>query len=265
MCLERRHPMLQDDDIILHLFCAVTDSLGKEDYKHPQGKLYLSEVMLIGILFALKGTSFRRYYKWLLKRKLFEDLPERSRLQRLLITHQERCNQFLDNPTFFTVLDSFGIEVIHPIREGRSKQSQTVSQKGVSNHRWIVGRKLAVTINQALQVVKTSDDTANVSDTIFDKEHALEESITLTDRGFKKKEGTPKTFKICPKGKWNERMVIETLFSLWTRICNAKRSFHRSQEGFKAKMSYLISLSNLVLGLNEKLGFRRLSMVQWAL
>lgn len=257
--------MLQDDDIILHLFCAVANSLGEEDYKHPQGKLYLSEIILIGVLFALRGTSFRRFYKWLLKQKVFMDLPERSRLQRLLINKRNYCNQFLGSATFFVVLDSLGIEVIHPIREGRSKQSQKLSQKGVSNHRWIVGRKLAVTINQSLQVVKMSDDTANVSDTIFDEQHALEGSITLTDRGFKKKEGTPQTFKICPKGKWNERMVIETLFSLWTRICNAKKSFHRSTEGIKAKLAYLVSLSNLIVGLNEKLGFRRLSMVQWAL
>jgi len=257
--------MLQDDDIILHLFCAIADSLGKEDYKHPQGKLYLSEIILIGVLLALKGSSSRRCYRWLVKRKLFVDLPERSRLQRLLITHHKWCNQFLDNPTFFTVLDSFGIEVIHPIREGRSEQSKKISKKGVSNHRWIVGRKLAITVNQRLQVVKMSDDTANVSDTTFDEHHALAESISLTDRGFKKKEATPRTFKICPKGRWNERMVIETLFSLWTRICNAKKSFHRSTEGFKAKMAYLVSLSNLVIGLNEKLGFPRLSMVQWAL
>lgn len=257
--------MLQDDDIILHLFCAVAETLGKEDYKHPQGKLYLSEIVLIGVLFALKGSSFRRFYKWLLKRKLFPDLPERSRLQRLLITHRKWCNQFLSNSTFFTVLDSFGIEIIHPIREGRSEQSKKVSKKGVSNHRWIVGRKLAVTINQKLQITKMSDDTDNVSDTIFDDDHALKESITLTDRGFKRKEGTPENFKICPKGKWNERMVIETSFSLWVRICNAKKSFHRSVEGFKAKIAYLVSLSNLVLGLNEKLGFTRLSMVQWAL
>lgn len=257
--------MLQDDDIILHIFCAICDILGKEDYKHPQGKLYLSEIILIGTLFALKGTSFRRFYKWLLKRKLFLALPERSRMQRLLITHRRWCNKFLSDPTFFTVLDSLGIEVIHPVREGRSEQSKQVSKKGVSNHRWIVGRKLAVSVNQKLQIIKVSDDTSNVSDTSFDDDHALADSITLIDKGFKKKEGTPENFKICPKGKWNERMIIETLFSLWTRICNAKSSFHRSVEGFKAKMAYLVSLSNLIINLNEKLGFRRLSMVQWAL
>lgn len=257
--------MLQDDDIILHLFCAVADFLREEDFKHPQAKLYLSEIILVGVLFALKGTSFRRFYKWLLKRRLFAELPERSRLQRLTIGKSKYCNQFLSSPTFFNILDSFGIEVIHPIREGRSGQSKSVSKKGVSNHRWIVGRKLAVTINQQLQVVKLSDDTANVSDTIFDDSHEFDSGITLTDQGFKKKAGTPHTFKICPKGRWNERMAIETLYSLWVRICNAKKSFHRSVAGFKAKVAYLVSLSNLIIRLNEKLGFTRLSMVQWAL
>jgi hypothetical protein len=32
------------------------------------------------------------------------------------------------------VIDTYGIELIHPIREGRSPQQ--IGRKGVSNHRW---------------------------------------------------------------------------------------------------------------------------------
>ena len=38
------------------------------------------------------------------------------------------------------VVDSYGIELIHPVRHGRAQQS--IGQKGRSNHRWIVGGKL---------------------------------------------------------------------------------------------------------------------------
>jgi hypothetical protein len=60
-------------------------------------------------------------------------------------------------------------------------------------------------------------------------------------------------------------MGIETLFSLWTRICNMKKSFHRTVTGFKAKIWYLAALTNIVIRKNEELGFTRLSMVQWSL
>ena len=133
--------MLQEDDIIIYLLIAITEKLGEKDVRHPLGKLYLSEILLCGILFALKGGSFRQFHPWLQKRQML-NLPERSRLCRLLIKYHKYCNQFLSSETFFNVLDSFGVEVIHPIREGRSKQSQIVSKKGKSNKRWIVGRKI---------------------------------------------------------------------------------------------------------------------------
>ena len=41
-----------------------------------------------------------------------------------------------------------GIELIHPIREGRSPQQ--IGRKGLSNHRWIAGGKLCLLLNQSL-------------------------------------------------------------------------------------------------------------------
>jgi hypothetical protein len=257
--------MLLDEDIILHLFCAIGDSLNQKDRKHSQGKLYLSEIVLCGILFVLHGRSFRQFHPWLLKRNIFVNLPERSRLQRLLNHYEYLCEEFLGSNTFYGILDSFGIEVIHPIREGRSEESKAVSKKGKSNHRWIVGRKVAVTINQRFEVVKASDTTDNECDHVFNEEHKNTADINLTDKGFRKKTGIPESFKICNKGEWNERMAVETLFSLWTRVCNMKKSFHKTVQGFKAKIAYLVALTNIIVRKNEELGFARLSMVQWAL
>lgn len=76
-------------DIIIQIFCLVDDQM-KEVPKHRQAKLYPSELVTIGLLFALKGGHFRAFYRWL-KRDydaLFAGLPDRSRLQRLLVTHQ---------------------------------------------------------------------------------------------------------------------------------------------------------------------------------
>ena len=260
--------MLQEDDIILYLLYAIELGLGGKDKRHPLGKLYISEILLCGVLFALKGGSFRRFHPWLAKRHLL-NLPERSRLCRLLIKNRKLCNTFLSSETFFNVLDSFGVEIIHPAREGRSEQSKSVSKKGKSNHRWIIGRKINVSINGELEITDYQDATANVCDNTFDDQYRKdEEHLYLTDNGYRKQAkygGTPPNFKICQSGTWNERMWVERLFSLWTRICGMKHSFHRSVTGFQAKVAYLVALTNIVFRLNESLGFHKCSLVQWAL
>ena len=45
-------------DIIIQMFCIVDDEM-KEMPKHTQAKLYPSELVTIGLLFALKGGYFR--------------------------------------------------------------------------------------------------------------------------------------------------------------------------------------------------------------
>ena len=140
------------EDFIIELFCWVDDQMGEVE-KHPQARLYPSELVTIGLLFALKGGYFRAFYRWLARdfAALFGGLPERTRLQRLLTVHQGWCVLFLAEPTFFTVIDSYGIELIHPIREGRSPRQ--MGKKGKSNWRWMVGMKLCWLLNDRGQVV----------------------------------------------------------------------------------------------------------------
>lgn len=126
-------------DIILHLFCRVDDRL-PEIPKQPQALLYPSELVTVGILFCLKGGCFRAFYRWL-KRDYGDwfghgELPERTRLQRLLKTHQDWCELLMAEPSFFTVIDTYPIELIFPIREGRSQQQ--VGKKGRDKSRWTI-------------------------------------------------------------------------------------------------------------------------------
>jgi len=55
---------------------------------------------------------------------------------------------------------------------------------------------------------------ANVHDTTFHPliEQWAEQMIVLADKGFKAKDCNPPNLKICPKGEWNERMLVETVF-----------------------------------------------------
>jgi hypothetical protein len=150
-------------DFITALFSEVDDQL-RAIPKHPEARLWPSEVVTLGLLHALKGVGNRAFYRWLTRdyRPLFPRLPERTRLFRLCKTHQDWTQVFLAAPTVLGVIDTYGIELIHPMREGRSPQQ--IGRKGLSNHRWIVGGKLCLLLNQWGLVVAWACDTANVAD-----------------------------------------------------------------------------------------------------
>ena|SRR5260221_4727173 len=78
------------EEIIIHIFCCVDDRM-LNITKHPQAKLYPSELVTIGILFALKGGHFSAFYRWLVRDydSLFAGLPDRTRLLRSLEAHEE--------------------------------------------------------------------------------------------------------------------------------------------------------------------------------
>src|SRR5438445_2644735 len=76
-------------DFITALFYEVDEQL-RTIPKHPEAHLWPSEVVTLGLLHALKGVGNRPFYRWLTRdyRALFPRLPERTRLFRLLKTHQ---------------------------------------------------------------------------------------------------------------------------------------------------------------------------------
>jgi hypothetical protein len=174
-------------------------------------------------------------------------------LKRLLATHQDWSTHFLADPSFFSVIDSYGIELIHPFREGRSPQQ--MGKKGKSNWRWIVGMKLCWLINNCGAVVSWSWATANVHDQVFlPLVAALEdESIVLADTGFNSATGILSNLKLCPRGTWNERMLIETGLSLVTMVCGLKKVFHRTQGYYQARLACVVALFKALLRLNRVL------------
>jgi hypothetical protein len=153
-------------DFITALFYEVDEQM-RTMPKHPEAHLWPSEVVTLGLLHALKGVGNRAFYRWLTRdyRALFPRLPERTRLFRLFMTHQDWTQIFLASPTVLGVIDTYGIEVIHPMREGRSPHQ--IGRKGLSNHRWIVGGKLCLLLNQWGLVVAWECATANVADNTF--------------------------------------------------------------------------------------------------
>ena len=232
---------MSTEEIIIRLFCSVDDLIGPVK-KRSDAHLHDSEIVTIGLLFSLKGGRYRAFYRWLNAnyRALFPKLPDVTRLLRLLKSRAYYTDEFLDDPTFFTVADTYGIELIHPRREGRSPEQ--VGKKGLSNGRWIVGIKLGWLINN------------NVSDREF-RDVALAyngETIALCDLGLREKDAPHENMLFCEKGTWNVRFSVETDFSWVCTLFNCKKIYHRKRQYIDARLGYMTALINCLLDITDK-------------
>jgi hypothetical protein len=258
------------EDFITELFYRIDETM-KHVPKHPQASLCPSEIVTLSFMFAIKGVGNRSFYRWL-KRDwtgCFPNLPERTRLFRLFKTHRDWAEQFLAQPTVLGVIDTYGIELIHPVREGRSEKQ--IGKKGISNHRWIIGCKLCLVLNKFGLVVAWDCDTANVHDNTFQPliKQFEEQMIILGDEGFHSKQGDPSNFKLCRRGQWNNRMMVETVLSMLTLVNHFKKLMHRSWEYFKMRLGFTLAVFNVLvqwygLKANED-GFVPLSIAEFSL
>src|SRR4030095_1244219 len=240
--------MTTTTEFITALFCQVDDHLSAIP-KHPEAHLWPSEVVTLGLLHALKGGGNRPFYRWLTRdyRPLFPRLPERTRLFRLFTTHQDWTQPFLASPTVLGVIDTYGIELIHPMREGRSPQQ--IGRKGLSNHRWIVGGELGLLLNQYGLVVAWACAAANVADNTFQWliRQFEERMIILSDTGFHAAEGDPANLQLCQRGEWEDRMLVETVLSMLTLVCHLKKVMHRGWAYFQARLAFTMAAFNILV------------------
>jgi hypothetical protein len=234
-------------DFIIELFCRVDDQM-RDVTKHSQANLYPSEVVTLGLLFAIKGVGNRAFYRWVKRDHLgeFPHLPERTRLFRLFVTHQEWTTRFLADPTIMGVADTYGIELIHPYREGRS--TKQIGKKGFCNHRWIVGIKLGLVLNKWGLVCGWECQTANVHDGAFQPmvEQFEETMGVLTDHGFYRKSGNPSNMLVRERGQWNVRMMVETVLSMLHTVCHIKHLAHRVWPYLRARLAFCMAAFNVL-------------------
>src|SRR2546427_7142718 len=115
-------------DFITALFSEVDDQL-RAIPKHPEARLWPSEVVTLGLLHALKGVGNRAFYRWLTRdyRALFPQLPERTRLFRLFRTHQDWTQVFLAAPVL--------CQITVPLRH-KNSQRQGCGRSLVAEQAW---------------------------------------------------------------------------------------------------------------------------------
>src|SRR3979411_2150989 len=257
-------------DFITALFYEVDEQMGAIP-KHPEAHLWPSEGVTLGLLHALKGVGNRPFYGWLTRdyRALCPQRAEPTRLFRLLTTHQDWARAFLAAPTVLGVIDTYGIELIHPMREGRSPQQ--IGPNGVSNHRWIVGGKVCLLLNQYGLVVGWACATANVADNTFQwlMQQVDGRMIVLGDTGFHAAEGDPSNLKLCQRGEWEDRLLVETVLSMLTLVCHLKKVMHRGWAYFQARLAFTMAAFNVLVqrhGLEPYAsGFVPLSIAEFSL
>jgi hypothetical protein len=169
-----------------------------------------------------------------------------TRLFRLFKTYQDWTRAFLAAPTVLGVIDTSGIERIHPIREGRSPQQ--IGRKGLSNHRWIVGGTRCLLLNQWGVIVGWDCATAHVADTTFQglMRQCDEQMIVLSDTAFHAAEGDPAHLKRCQRGEGGDRILVETVLSMLTLVCHCKKVMHRVWTSFHARLAFTMATFNIL-------------------
>jgi hypothetical protein len=234
-------------DFMLTRFCQIDDQRAKGP-KRPDAKLYPSEVVRQALLFAITGVGPRAFDRWLRRddQAWFPHVPERTRVGRLFKTPAAWTAQFLAAPTVLGVADSDGREFIQPMRAGRSPHQ--IGKKGKSHQRWIGGGKRWVGLKQWGGVCAWDGATANVHDAHVHPLIApfVDTMSVLTDTGFHAKTGDPMNMKVCPRGTWNGRRLVETIFSLLPTVFHGKKVRQRVWEYVHARVAWTMAAFHLL-------------------
>ena len=82
-------------------------------------------------------------------------------------------------------------------------------------------------------------------------------------------EGDPSNLKLCPRGEWQDRMLVETVLSMLTVVCHFKKVTHRVWEYFQARLAFTRAAFNVLVqwyGLRPNAsGFVPLSIAEFSL
>ena len=74
-----------------------------------------------------------------------------------------------------------------------------------------------------------------------------EQMLVFSDTGFAKQGWYPPNLKLCPRGTWNDRMMIESVLSMLTRFCHFKKVGHRVWSYFKSRVGWTMALFNILV------------------
>ena len=220
---------MSTSDFIIAGFCRVDDRR-RDVPTHPQAQGWPSEGVTLALVFALQGVGPRPFYRWLVRddADLCPHLPERTRLFRWFNSPWRWRYAFMAEVTVRGVIDTYRIELLQPIRQGR--RPHQVGRKGVSNHRWIVGIKRGVLLNRWGLVGGwgwAPATTAAVHGQVL-ADAGCDRLLVLSDTGLHAATGDPDNLNVCRRGECNDRRVVETVLSMLTTLSHLTKVSHRT-------------------------------------
>jgi hypothetical protein len=93
--------------------------------------------------------------------------------------------------------------------------------------------------------------------------------MVWSDTGFHAAEGDPANLKVCPRGAWQDRLLVETVLSMLTLVCHLKNVMHRGWEYFQARLAFTLAAFNVLVQWQSfqpyASGFVPLSMAEFSL
>jgi hypothetical protein len=104
-------------------------------------------------------------------------------------------------------------------------------------------------LNQYGLVVGWDCGAANVADHTFQWliQQVDGRMIVLSDTAFHAAEGDPANLKLCQRGAWEDRMLVETVLSMLTLVCHFKKVMHREWAYFQARLAFTMALFNVLV------------------
>ena len=130
------------------------------------------------------------------------------------------------------------------MREGR--RSAQMGKKGQSHHRWMVGGTVCFILNQGGWLGAWDGATAHGHDTHVQPliAQCADTMIVLTDTGLHAQTGDPINMPVGPRGTWHTRMVVETVLSRLTTVCQSTKVGHRVWTYFRARVAWTMAAFN---------------------
>lgn len=74
-----------------------------------------------------------------------------------------------------------------------------------------------------------------------------ERMIVLRATGFHAAEGDPANLTLCPRGAWQDRMLVETVLAMLTVVCHCQRVMPRVWEYVQARLACPMAAFNVLV------------------
>jgi hypothetical protein len=71
--------------------------------------------------------------------------------------------------------------------------------------------------------------------------------MVLSDTTFHAAEGDPTNLTLCPRGEWEDRILVETVLSMLTVVCHCKKVMHHVRADCHARLACTMAAFHLLV------------------